>query len=154
MYYYKNTAGKRISNICLNLNCVYDSFYEVPQIANFMGPTWGPPGSCRPQMGPMLAPWTLLPGYYNTYPQFYGNQKVGESNGCFTFVVIIDCMDYIWPLSKLVNIELCGIMIPRTAWYPEYIVTVSFWGWRQPISSIFYATNPRNMETQETLKSV
>ena len=22
-----------------------------------MGPTWGPPGSCRPQMGPMLAPW-------------------------------------------------------------------------------------------------
>ena len=30
------------------------------QIAKFMGPTWGPPGSFRPQMGPMLAPWTLL----------------------------------------------------------------------------------------------
>ena len=27
-----------------------------------MGPTWGPPGSCRPQIGPMLAPWTLLSG--------------------------------------------------------------------------------------------
>ena len=27
-----------------------------------MGPTWGPPGSCRPQMGPMLATWTLLSG--------------------------------------------------------------------------------------------
>ena len=27
-----------------------------------MGPTWGPPGSCRPQMGPMLTPWTLLSG--------------------------------------------------------------------------------------------
>ena len=27
------------------------------------GATWGPPGSCRPQMGPMLAPWTLLSGY-------------------------------------------------------------------------------------------
>ena len=26
------------------------------QIAKFMGPTCGPPGSCRPQMGPMLAP--------------------------------------------------------------------------------------------------
>ena len=25
-----------------------------------MGPTWGPPGSCRPQVGPMLTPWTLL----------------------------------------------------------------------------------------------
>ena len=38
-------------------------FALVTQIAKFMGPTWGPPGSCRPQMGPMLAPWTL-PGSY------------------------------------------------------------------------------------------
>ena len=30
------------------------------QIAKFMGPAWGPPGSCRPQMGPILAPGTLL----------------------------------------------------------------------------------------------
>ena len=33
-----------------------------PQIAKFMGPAWGPPGSCRPQMGPMLAPCTMLSG--------------------------------------------------------------------------------------------
>ena len=26
---------------------------NLTQIAKFMGPTWGPPGSCRPQMGPM-----------------------------------------------------------------------------------------------------
>ena len=32
----------------------------LPQIARIVGPTWGPPGSCRPQMGPMLAPRTLL----------------------------------------------------------------------------------------------
>ena len=32
-----------------------------------MGQTLGPPGSCRPQMGLMLAPWTLLSGYcYNS----------------------------------------------------------------------------------------
>ena len=36
--------------------------WTLSQIAKFMGPTWGPPGSCRPQMGPMLAPWTLLSG--------------------------------------------------------------------------------------------
>ena len=35
---------------------------RVTQIAKFMGPTLGPPGSCRPHMGPMLAPWTLLLG--------------------------------------------------------------------------------------------
>ena len=32
------------------------------QIAKFMGPSWGPPGFCRPQMGPMLAPWILQSG--------------------------------------------------------------------------------------------
>ena len=32
------------------------------QIAKSMGPIWGSPGSCRPQMGPMLAPWSLLSG--------------------------------------------------------------------------------------------
>ena len=36
---------------------------NISQIAKFIGPTWGPSGSCRPQMGPMLAPWTLLSGF-------------------------------------------------------------------------------------------
>ena len=35
------------------------------QIEKLMAPTWVPPGSCRPQMGPMLTPWTLLSGYDN-----------------------------------------------------------------------------------------
>ena len=38
--------------------CARVAFYS--QIAKFMRPTWGPPGSCRPQMGPTLAPWILL----------------------------------------------------------------------------------------------
>ena len=32
-------------------------------IARFMGPTWGTSGADRAQVGPMLAPWTLLSGY-------------------------------------------------------------------------------------------
>ena len=35
----------------------------ISLIRRFMGPTWGPSGSTRTQVGPMLAPWTLLPGY-------------------------------------------------------------------------------------------
>ena len=31
-------------------------------IARFMGPTWGPSGADRTQVGPILAPWTLLSG--------------------------------------------------------------------------------------------
>ena len=38
-------------------------FHSCSQIARFIGPTWGPPGSCRPQMGPS----TLLSGLLLTY---------------------------------------------------------------------------------------
>ena len=42
------------------------SINNPSQIAKFMGPTWGPPWSCRPQMGPMLAPQTLLSGLFSS----------------------------------------------------------------------------------------
>ena len=40
-----------------------------------MGPTWGPSGAYRTQVGPMLAPWTLLSGNKC--------EKVGCKNGLF-----------------------------------------------------------------------
>ena len=36
--------------------------HNIPQIARFTGPTWGPPGADRTKVGPMLAPWTFLSG--------------------------------------------------------------------------------------------
>ena len=36
--------------------------WKCPLIVRFVGPTWGPSGSDRTQVGPMLAPWTLLSG--------------------------------------------------------------------------------------------
>ena len=49
------------------------------QIAKFMGPAWGPFGSCRPQMGPMLARWSS-PCYHQSllYP-YYINCKCTQS---------------------------------------------------------------------------
>ena len=38
---------------------------EYPLIARFMGPTWGPSGTDRSQVGHILAPWTLLSGLTN-----------------------------------------------------------------------------------------
>ena len=35
---------------------------KTTQIGKFTWPTWGPPGSCRSHVGPMLAPWALLSG--------------------------------------------------------------------------------------------
>ena len=49
--------------VCMFVSvCAHTTAGTSTQIAKFMGPKWGPPGSCRPQMGPMLAPWTLLSG--------------------------------------------------------------------------------------------
>ena len=42
----------------------------VPLIARFMGPTWGPSGADRTQVGPMLVPWTLLSGTYSVPNHF------------------------------------------------------------------------------------
>ena len=41
----------------------------TPLIARFMGPTWGPSGAERTQVGPMVAPWTLLSGDQGLYSQ-------------------------------------------------------------------------------------
>ena len=49
-----------------NLAPIYPQ-QRTPQIAKFIGPTWGRPDSSRPQMVPMLAQWILLSGYiFNT----------------------------------------------------------------------------------------
>ena len=49
--------------------CSTRSEWRISQIAMFMGPTLGPPGSY--QMGPMLDPWTLLWGIHQpTWPSF------------------------------------------------------------------------------------
>ena len=59
-------ATRNLTIWCLIKYCVLEQspdvlLIETPQIAKFLGPTGGPAGSCPPQMGPMLAQWTLLP---------------------------------------------------------------------------------------------
>ena len=56
-YYILNSLFGLTTEAILKISSTYS------RIARFLGPTWGPPGSCRPQMGPMLAPWTLLSGF-------------------------------------------------------------------------------------------
>ena len=44
----------------VHLQCRRQGIVYIPLITRFMGPIWGPPGADRTQVGPMLAPWTLL----------------------------------------------------------------------------------------------
>ena len=56
-----------LQNACETANSqrmLFIAWKKITQIAKFMGPTWGLPGSCRPQMGPILAPLTLPSGYF------------------------------------------------------------------------------------------
>ena len=54
------------SDGCCILLAEWD-IYMPSQIVRIMGPIWVPPGADRTQVGPMLAPWTLLSGlgFYN-----------------------------------------------------------------------------------------
>ena len=48
----------------------------------FMGPTWGSSGADRTQVGPMLAPWTLLSGLWRHDMDFWNTDPLwGESIG-------------------------------------------------------------------------
>ena len=78
-----------------------------PQITRFMGPTWGLPGSCRPQMGPMLAPWTLLSGtasiilaVWSFEGAFLVNPSPPEKNGRH-FADDMVCLYFYWNFSEV-----------------------------------------------------
>ena len=48
---------------CFNMVDIRKMLTIYTLIARFMGPTWGPSGADRTQVGPMLALWNLLFGY-------------------------------------------------------------------------------------------
>ena len=54
-------AIRRITTVMVLLH-VNATSALYPLIARFMGPTWGPPGADRTQVGPMWATWTMLSG--------------------------------------------------------------------------------------------
>ena len=59
MHWYQRIKEIYLSYINLSLSV---SLCATPLVARLMGPTWGPSGADRTQVGLMLAPWTLLSG--------------------------------------------------------------------------------------------
>ena len=53
---------KKVLTMKTAINDVAREEIRTTLIARFMGSTWGPSGADRTQVGPMLAPWTLLSG--------------------------------------------------------------------------------------------
>ena len=54
----------RLSHWGLPCHMESENMVNTAQIARFMGPIWGPSGADKTQVGPMLAPRTLLSGWF------------------------------------------------------------------------------------------
>ena len=91
---------------------------QLPLIARFMVPTWGPSGADRAQVGPMLAPWTLPSGPIN-------NNWLQDIDSRLTAL---------HPLIFRQQIDVsCIICSQFTLWYPKYC-----WHKAYSLSYIFY----------------
>ena len=60
----------------------WDLLYTYPG-SKVHWPTWGQPVDDRTHMGPMLAPWTLLSGYFTALLMWYGNACYHENTGIY-----------------------------------------------------------------------
>ena len=103
-------------HVAINTNLTFKE--KATQIAKFMGPTWGPPGSCRPQMGPMLAPWTLLSGqlselYLGAHNSGVALERDGSVNRHTISIKIHSCCF----LSPSHQLDQCLIQHQPIRWY-------------------------------------
>ena len=76
-----------------------------------MGPTWGPPGSCRLQVGPMLATWALLWGRSKPRVLMHLHSWISiiSSIDCVTSLIGVCCCP---PLE--ISSRTCAIRVVRT----------------------------------------
>ena len=65
MLYLKDPVWITAKLMMLYLNLML--LLVTTQIARFMGPTWGPHGADRTQVGHMLGPWALLSGNFQKH---------------------------------------------------------------------------------------
>ena len=83
-YIYVDPGGKKSHNVGRNMGSLCEKMPHtslltlIPQLHHddmLMGPIWGPAGADRTQVGPMLAPWTLLSGSLHIIVSLWGESK-------------------------------------------------------------------------------
>ena len=134
----------------------------ITQIAKFMGPTWGPPGSCRPQMGPMLVPWTLLSGNIPVLVHWEWSAIRALNKKCSlapTWNLTVDIrwlflmMFWIWCCYVVCNVVLimptinqAPIVLTHSPWL--HVCTPSLWhcfSWHLILFTILNYIKPRQL---------
>ena len=80
----KHKPDMKVSEWCLiKVHLRVFAIWVCTQITKFMGPTWGPPESCRPEMGPMLGPWNSLSGYVKHVLAFLWSSTMTKQHAIF-----------------------------------------------------------------------
>ena len=74
-------------------------------IARFMGPKWGPSGADRTQVGPMLAPWTLLSGMDCRNQDIVGENCVRYDAGDLALTDENKMKAWVEHYTRLLNVE-------------------------------------------------
>ena len=72
-----------------------------------MGPTWGPSGVDRTQVGPMLTPWTLLSGTCSVHEQ----NPTRQTRQWFLLPFMYAILNSGWRIAKYLTILTIGIKL-------------------------------------------
>ena len=101
---------------------------DTPLIARFMGSTWGQSGADRTQVGPMLAPWTLLSGTSNLIE----NKPLSES-------FLANCYLHSWHKSQWNLNQNTTIFIQENAFQNviSKITTIFSAAFQMTLSNVF-----------------
>ena len=102
-----------------------------------MGSTWGPPGSGRPQMGPILAPWTLLFGM-----SFEGRVSAHLHTGTRS------SKELQWVPSLLVPCMFQSVIVIYNRWFSMFSTKLS------SFSSVAYFTKAVSPSVVNTLRPI
>ena len=144
------TKGVWIDHIWPWVWLLCDHVVVDAQIAKFTGPTWGPPGSCQPQMGPMLVPWTLLSG------GMYGivTSAVNVWSTCLVYLMAVNVMYTICcdtchqdcahiPISMMVGngARACAVIVNDASWHIRSAEKLKFGNGQVIHLTLYWACN-------------
>ena len=115
-------TGWYIECISIYMYTLFHQLLDIPD-SRLMGPTWGPSGADRTQVGPMLAPWTLLSGMLLCieYPLSISESNVKKITFCYK------CINY-----RLVKHKSCTLLPPDKS-QSSFYIPCAIW--------VFYSIN-------------
>ena len=100
---------------------------QTSLIARFMGPTWGPPGADRTQVGPMLAPSSSLSGILVT------------KSWHVVVIVFLFINNFVHIFTDLIQNGQWGFKISHSSWRHNTLPAISCWKFSQDLNK--YATH-------------